>query len=107
MISARKYRNQPVEVHGLKFDSRKEFRRWSDLCLLERTGEIQELDRQVRFRLEVNGQKIADYVADFTYRKDGKLVVEDVKSEATAKLPVFRIKAKLMKACHDIDVVLS
>lgn len=46
------------------------------------------------------------YVGDFSWRGPAplaELVVEDVKSPAT-RTPVYRLKRKLVKAIHGIDV---
>ena len=42
-----KFSAQRVEVDGISFDSKKEARRWGELKLLERAGEIIDLRRQV------------------------------------------------------------
>jgi hypothetical protein len=55
------------------------------------------------FRLVVNGIHICDYESDFTYRRDGKLVVEDVKSKPTVTR-LYRVKKKLMRAIHGIEI---
>jgi hypothetical protein len=106
-IPRRKYGNIPTEVDGQKFASRKEARRYSDLKLMERAGEIRFLRLQPRFPMDVNGVPVATYVADFAYVReaDDVQVIEDVKSPATRKNPVYRIKIKLLKALHGIDVV--
>lgn len=101
-----KYRNRKVEVDGMVFDSQKEYRRWRELQFLEKAGEIYQLQRQVTFVLipiqkdEITGKVIereAKYIADFSYRRmsDQRLVVEDVKSEAT-KTDLYRLKKKLL-----------
>jgi hypothetical protein len=99
-----KYRNKKTVIDGISFDSSKEARRYQELLLLERTGVIQNLRRQVRFPLSVNGQLICTYVSDFCYVENGHEVTEDVKSSYTRKLPVFRIKSKLMRAIHGIAI---
>ena len=71
---------------------------------MEARGEISELHEQVTFKFAHNDIKICSYIADFTYNKNGKEVVEDVKSEITRKLPAYRIKCKLMKAFYNIDI---
>lgn len=93
-----KFRNQKVEVDGERFDSKKEARRWSELRLLERSGQISRLSRQVRIPLRVNGKLVCTFIPDFTYVENGKEVVEDVKSPITRKHPVYRIKVKLLAA---------
>ena len=91
-----KFGNRKVTVDGLRFDSQREALRWLDLQMLERAGKIGELRRQCRFPLEVNSQHVCFYVADFTYRENGELIVEDAKGVRT---DVFVLKSKLMKAC--------
>jgi hypothetical protein len=99
-----KYRNKKTVIDGITFDSIREAKRYAELVLLERTGVIQNLRRQVRFPLSVNGQLICTYIADFCYVENGHEVTEDVKSSYTRKLPVFRIKMKLMRAIHGIAI---
>jgi hypothetical protein len=97
-----KYRNVRVVVDGLKFDSKREAARWQELKLLERSGEIRDLERQQRYRLFVNGTHICDYVADFTYWvRRGDYVVEDSKG---VKTEGYRLKKKLMQALHGIEI---
>jgi hypothetical protein len=99
-----KYRNKKVDMDGRTFDSKREAARYAELRLLERVGDVTELECQPRFPLIVNGALIATYVADFRYRaRDGAVVVEDVKSEPT-KTPVYRLKAKLVAALHGIAI---
>ena len=94
---------------GLKFDSRWEAERWGQLKAMERAGVISELERQIKYELSVNDVKICDYIADFRYlhqEEDGfsRLVVEDAKGVLT---PEFKLKKKMMKAIHNIDIHLS
>src|SRR5688572_4528080 len=104
-----KYHAKKTEIDGIVFDSQKEARRWGELALLRRAHEIKDLERQVKFELGINGVKVCDYFCDFHYYERGpgsdwRLVVEDVKSEVTRKLAVYRIKKKLMRAIHGIDI---
>lgn len=99
-----KYGNKKTEVDGLVFDSQKEASRWNDLKLMERAGEIIDLKRQVNYALEINGQLICSYKADFTYRKTGRreLIVEDAKGYRTQ---IYGIKKKMMKAILGIEIL--
>lgn len=101
------------------FDSLKEARRYGVLKALEKTGEISGLRRQVEFLLipeqrepdtigargGVHKGKLLErkcsYVADFTYVRDHKLVVEDTKGIRTHD---YIIKRKLMLHIHGIRV---
>lgn len=87
-------------VNGLKFDSQKEAKRYQELRLLELAGKIELLHCQPKFPMVINERKICTYIADFRYQLNGELVIEDVKSAFTAKLPVFRLKQKLFEALY-------
>lgn len=98
-----KYRNKKVIYDGLKFDSKKEAKRWNELKLLEKANEITELERQKRFELQPSytnnlGEHIRaiTYIADFFYydKKKGIYIVEDVKG---IKTDVYRLKKKLFE----------
>lgn len=89
-----KYRNKKIkDEDGNVFDSKKEYVRFQELKQWEKIGEISELKRQVVFKLSV-----CKYIADATYKdKNGIEVVEDTKSAHTRKLPVYRLKKKMME----------
>ena len=107
-----KYHNRKVIVDGDTFDSQKEYRRFRELKLLERTGEITGLKRQVKYVLirsqrDEYGKVIereCSYYADFVYRdKQGRTHVEDVKGVETE---AFKIKKKLMLERYGIRIAL-
>ena len=100
-----KYRAVRTEVDGIRFDSKKEARRYKELMLLYNANAIEDLVLQPKFRCEINGKLICNYSADFSYRDKGGIVVEDVKSPITAKQPVYRIKKKLVEALHGVVIV--
>ena len=104
-----KYGAQKTKFMGYTFDSRWEAERWGELTAMERGGSIKDLERQVKYDIVVNGEKICKYVADFKYNQieeDGsqKEIVEDAKGVETAD---FKLKKKLMKAVHGIEIKLS
>jgi hypothetical protein len=92
----RKYGNRPTHIGGVRFDSAGEARRWAELQLLERAGEISELRRQVPHELHApGGEKVGKIVVDFEYVDgDGSIVTEDFKSPATAAEKLFTWKAR-------------
>ncbi len=96
-----KYRNRPTFVDGLRFDSMAEARRWTELQILEKAGDIKNLKRQAPFACVVNGEHVCKYIADFTYEKNSRFIAEDVKGVETA---LFKLKAALLHACHGLDV---
>ena len=120
-----KYNNKKIVVDGEIFDSKKEYKRYCELSLLEKAGAITELQRQVKYvlipaqyeeyeRYGKKGQRLKDgtkciekecaYVADFVYRdtESGELVVEDTKGFRTKD---YIIKRKLMLHVHGIRLV--
>lgn len=99
-----KYGNKKVEIDGIEFDSIKESRRYLELRGRQMACEISDLRFQRTYELGVNGEHICSYIADFTYKENGQLIIEDVKSKATRKHPVYRIKNKLMQAIYDIEI---
>ena len=112
ILKVRKYRNQKVTIDGITFDSKREAQRYAELQALASRNLIEDLRHQVPFELapgvrfsnEKRAKPALRYVADFAYRLDGRLVVEDVKSAITAKAAAYRIKRHLMMAVHGIEV---
>ena len=104
-----KYGNHKVVVDGEKVaDSKHEYSRLCELKVLQRAGEIKDLQTQVRYKL-IPSQKICgktergvSYIADFVYWRNDKMICEDAKGHKT---DAYIIKRKLMKMVHDIDVV--
>lgn len=115
-----KYGNRKITRDGETFDSLKEYRRYQELLLLERSGAIQDLRRQVAFELipaqyeevytgeyykrgdrkgepkkkRVCVEQAVTYYADFVYLEGGETVVEDTKG---FKTPEYILKRKLAR----------
>jgi hypothetical protein len=107
--SKNKYGAVKVKLDGYTFDSRAEAKRYGELKLLQKAGEIIELKVHPAYRLEIGGKLIATYKPDFEYKRWlpcsmwGR-TIEDVKSKPTAAKRDFILIKKLMKAIHNIDV---
>lgn len=97
-----KYNNKPVVVDGHHFPSRREANRYAELKLMERAGLIAELKLQVPFPIEVNGKIVTRYVADFTYKQEGKFICEDCKGFRT---DVYKLKKKCVQAAFGIVIL--
>lgn len=107
-----KYHSQSVTTEsGVKFRSKAEEKRFYELKAMLDAGEISDLKLEPQFTL-VEGYKKPDgtrvkrlhYTADFSYIKDGKLIVEDVKSRVT-KTEAYGVRKTLMKDRYGIDIV--
>ena len=122
-----KYHSRKITREGMTFDSLKEYKRYRELRLLEKAGEITDLKRQVEFELipaqfeEVQTGEIykrgerkgepktkrvcleqsVKYIADFTYTENGKQVVEDTKGFRTTD---YILKRKMMLYLKGIKI---
>ena len=100
-----KYHNvKTTSSDGITHDAKGECERWEELRLLERSGAIRSLRRQVPFALVVGGVLVCTYIADFVYEDGAATIVEDRKSPRTRQLSAYRIKAKLMQALYGLQV---
>ena len=114
-----KYYNRKVQRDGMVFDSKREADRWSELKLLEKAGEISDLQRQVKYELiptqyskweyTKSGKKKviereASYIADFVYH-DNTLGVEVVEDAKGMRTEAYILKRKLMLHVHGIQIV--
>lgn len=124
-----KYKNTKYTYLGIKFDSLKECRRYTELRLLEQAGKIKDLELQKAYELipaqyeetediytkgahkgehkKVLLERACNYVADFYYIdcETGKTVVEDVKGYRDGgAYALFSVKRKLMLYIYHIKV---
>ena len=97
-----KYGNEAVTVDGLKFHSRREAKRYRELRVMQRAGQITGLRLQVSFKLIVNGVLVCRYRADFVYVERGARVVEDCKGFRTRE---YEMKKRLMRAVWGIEIL--
>ena len=116
----KKYHNQPDSRGNLRFDSKKEARRYDELMLMLKAGQIRNLRLQQQYTLQESyitetGERVRaiHYVADFAYErptapdKYGTViwlpVVEDVKSRAT-KTAQYEMKKKLLRERFNLTI---
>ncbi len=100
-----KYSAKKVTTAEGVFDSQMEYRRWEELKLLRAAGQITNLERQVLFKLEINGVKIGRFTLDHMWFDVAANCwrYEDVKGVIVRD---FTLRVKLMKAIHGIDVTV-
>lgn len=101
-----KYGAIKTVVNGKKFDSKAESFRYLTLEQMQNDGKISELECQKVYKLVVNGEQICKYIADFEYldHATGQYVTEDAKGGRATVTAVFKLKSKLMKAIHGIEI---
>lgn len=105
-----KYRNTETTIDGIKFKSKAEARRYTELKLELEQGKIRNLKLQPEYHVQEgyvdpsNGQRVKPikYIADFSYERmmttapylrQWVRIVEDVKGVQT---PVFKLKYQMM-----------
>ncbi len=111
-IRANKFRAKKQDIDGITFDSKKEARRYLALKAMQDSGRIECLECHVVYLLIERQKKpsggherAACYTADFRYRdSDGRIVVEDVKSEPTRKKADYILRRKLMLLVHGVEL---
>lgn len=92
----RKYNNSTCTVDGITFHSRREADYYGQLKLEKKGKLIKDFERQVKYNLEVNGNKICGHIVDFLVTLPcGKKEVREVKGFAT---DVWDLKRKLFEA---------
>ena len=126
LLKKSKYGAKKITRDGEVFDSLREYRRFCELSLLEKSGDITELKRQVTFQLiptqreepcavykrgKSKGEpkpgrvleKEVNYIADFVYtdRLTGEVIVEDVKGFKTKD---YILKRKMVLYFHGIRI---
>lgn len=117
--SGSKYHAQKIVVDGIEFDSKREAKRYSELVLLQKCGQISDLQLQVKYELlpsqyapdtvDKNGkikkgkllEREITYIADFVYKENGETVVEDAKG---MRRKDYIIKRKLMLYVYRIRI---
>jgi len=99
-----KYHAIKTEINGIIFASRREANRYAELLLLEKAGEIKDIELQPVYPCVVNGKLVCKYIADFRYisTKRGNTVIEDAKG---VKTPVYRVKNKLVQALYGVLII--
>ena len=129
-----KLNNQSIVIDGIEFASKREGNRYCELKLLQRAGEISNLEWQKKYELipaqyetvetgeyykvgakkgqpktkQVCIEQSVVYIADFVYQeKSGQTVVEDVKGykdPSSATYAKFVLKRKMMLWIHGIRI---
>ena len=110
-----KFGAKPTMVDGIRFASKAEARRYGELKMLERAGEIRNLELQPKYDINVNGGPVrirsrgypngraVSYIGDFRYFSGNETVVEDVKGMDT---PVSRLKRALVENIYSVRVAV-
>lgn len=101
-------------IDGYTFASKLEAKRYGELLMLQKAGEISGLMLQPSYALVVVGNgcgnepkgftsRVGTYVADFTYfdKRTQMVIIEDVKG---FKTPLYRWKKKHVEAQYGVTI---
>ena len=93
-----KFKAVSCESDGIKFPSKKERKRYLELKLLQKAGDVLFFQMQVPFHLP-GGVK---YLCDFqVYWNNGNITFEDVKG---MKTPMYKLKKKQVEELYPITI---
>lgn len=105
-----------TSVEGHIFDSKAELRRWEELKLLEKAGEISRLERQVVVPIHISGEPVVirsqrypngipcKYTADFVYFQKNRRVWEEYKGRDTAE---SRFRRAVVEAIYHVEIIVT
>lgn len=107
-----KYGNKKTLCNGILFDSGHEADRYLELKALQELGHIRDLELQPKYGIFAcematgRGIEVASFKADFRYFDidADRARVEDTKSDATKGETAYRLRKKLVEACHGITI---
>jgi hypothetical protein len=104
--SGNKYHNIKTEYKGDTYDSKKEADYAVLLDTMKRAKGVDRVlswERQVPYKIKIDKILICTYYCDFVVKyADGRIEHIDVKG---VKTDVYKIKKKLVKALHNIDIL--
>lgn len=123
MTIRRASKAERTDSNGIVFDSKAEMKRYAELTLLERAGEIAALRRQVKFPLIIDGHPVlirserypngraCVYRADFAYKEvagasDWPIpeTIEDLKGFCT---DIARLRIAVVEAIYGIRIKIT
>ena len=103
MTRKNKYNARKVTINGKTCDSLIEGRKYSELLLCEKQGEISSLELHPRYPIIIDDKKICTVVLDFEFydnvTKSTRFI--DVKGVYTSE---SKLRHKLLSAVNGIDV---
>ena len=108
---ANKYKAKKTEYNGRDYDSIKEAN-YAKLLDSKRTAikdseRVVTVDYQVPYPIIVNGVKVCRYIADFVvvYADERREVVDIKGFRGGQAYAMFRLKKKLVRAVHGVDII--
>jgi hypothetical protein len=93
-----KYNASPTTVDGIRFDSKKEAKRYGELKLLQQAGSVVMFLMQTPFILPGNTR----YRVDFqVFWHDGRVTFEDTKGRETE---TFKLKKRQVEELYPVEI---
>lgn len=90
----------------IHFPAKSEAKRFAELCLEEKLGDVTDIELQPTFILSAsNGAKVGTWRADFRYKRGDETVVEDVKGNVEDALRAWKRKHVEIQEGIKIEIV--
>jgi len=111
-LKRNKYKSKWTKVDGISFPSKWEAEYWRALQIMEKAGWIERLERQVRYPLIVNGERVGTSVIDFRFTEldeEGKAIrvrLQDTKGfiGKDTNTQLWKLKHSIVKATTGLPV---
>lgn len=97
-VTKHKFNAKSCETDGIKFASKKELKRYTELKMLQQQSKIIFFLRQVPFHLPGNNKYVCDFMIFWC---DNTVTIEDVKG---FKTETYKIKKKLVESVYPITI---
>lgn len=94
-----KFKAKPVIDDGIRFSSKKEHKRYIELKMLQKYGEVVFFLRQTPFHLPAGIKYVCDYLV---FWSNGEVTIEDVKG---MKTDMYILKKKQVEAIYPINII--
>ena len=103
-----RYNVVPVErrtMDGVVFASEAEMKRFADLQMLERAGEISDLRRQQSYDIEIKGHHFCTFTPDHEYlNKKGTPIIEEFKTGMSVKDKDYQLRKRAFELYYGLTV---
>lgn len=93
-----KFKAKPTSIDDIRFQSKKESKRYQDLKCLSQSGDVLFFLRQTPLHLPSNTKYVCDFLV---FWKDGNVTFEDVKG---FKTDMYKLKKKLVESTYPITI---
>jgi len=93
-----KYKNEPIIIDGIRFQSKMEGKYYSQLKVLKQAGIVKSFERQVPFKVSKKRKYFLDFKVHYS---DGRIEYVDVKGKKTQ---MYLLKKDIVEENYGIKI---